>query len=267
MRDDEPAPVRPHEHAIERRATPPLSAPPPANARCRRTVGSSPRPSTRSARSGSRRARGRSGRRRRRGGLVGGQVGPHLQRADRHVALRASGARPRTARAALRRRRPAPASGGALTRLRSSGAATPATTIPQAVALIAFDSRTGRGVYVARATGQRPSSEASAAPARTAAASHQRSTTELAGSASGCHCTPSTKCRVGQLDRLGQLVDRRDAADRQALAEPVHALVMVGLGRVRELAGGPRGERALAQHHVVLGAVEGAEHAPVLVWP
>ena len=35
-------------------------------------------------------------------------------------------------------------SGGALTRLRSSGAATPAATIPQAVALIAFDSRTGR---------------------------------------------------------------------------------------------------------------------------
>ena len=56
-------------------------------------------------------------------------------------------------------------------------------------------------------------------------------------SASGCHCTPSTKRRaVGQLDRLGQVVQGRDAADDQPLAEPVDALVVVGLGRVRDLA-------------------------------
>jgi len=41
------------------------------------------------------------------------------------------------------------ASGGALIRLRSSGAATPAATIPQAVALITFDSRTAPEYMVA----------------------------------------------------------------------------------------------------------------------
>src|SRR5271167_4646867 len=39
-------------------------------------------------------------------------------------------------------------SGGALTRLRTSGAATPAATTPQAAALIRLERRTGLGVYV-----------------------------------------------------------------------------------------------------------------------
>ena len=68
-----------------------------------------------------------------------------------HVAT----SRPRERRTATHKPSGAPnatvctSSGGAFTRLRTIGAATPATTIPQAVALIAFDSRTGRGVYVA----------------------------------------------------------------------------------------------------------------------
>ena len=41
--------------------------------------------------------------------------------------------------------------------------------------------------------------------------------------------------------------------------------MVVGLGRVQQLAGGPCRERALGQDDVVVGAVEGAEHAAVLL--
>ena len=68
-----------------------------------------------------------------------------------------------------------------------------------------------------------------------------------------------------QLDRLGQLIDGGDAAHDQPVAEPLDTLMVVRLGGVHELAGGPRGERALGQQDVVLGSVERARDAPVLV--
>ncbi len=96
-------------------------------------------------------------------------------------------------------------SGGALTRLRTSGAATPAATTPQAVALIALDSRTepeyrSRRRHPRSRLRTRLPPAARALPARVqpcAPTSPRRRTsapiTVLAMSASGCHCTPSTK--------------------------------------------------------------------------
>ena len=86
-------------------------------------------------------------------------------------------------------------------RLRTSGAATPATTIPQAVALIALDSRTGglqymsaRSVAIAARGTTRGRSWLRAGGARPRTSD---ATTVLAASASGCHCTPSTKLPAG----------------------------------------------------------------------
>ena len=55
------------------------------------------------------------------------------------------------------------------------------------------------------------------------------------------------------------------AGDRQPVADRRDALVVVGLGRVALLAGGPRGERARGEDDVVVVAVEGAEVAAVLL--
>ncbi len=74
------------------------------------------------------------------------------------------------------------------------------------------------------------------------------------------HETPT-----GHLDRLGQPVHRRATADPKALAQPVYALVMVGLGGVTGLSRGARRKRALDQIDVVVGAVEGAGDAQVFV--
>ena len=63
---------------------------------------------------------------------------------------------------------------------------------------------------------------------------------------------------IGQLDRLGETVHRRASADLKALAEAIDALVMVGLGRVVSLSGRARGERAVDQVDVMVGAVESA---------
>jgi hypothetical protein len=69
----------------------------------------------------------------------------------------------------------------------------------------------------------------------------------------------------GVLDRLGQLVERRPARDPPALADLGHALVVVGLRRVRDLARGALGERPGGEADVVVGAVEGADHPPVVL--
>ena len=134
------------------------------------------------------------------------------------------------------------------------------TAVPRlGTAAVPPDSPRGRENRVA-ASGQ---SRASAARASIAACTRAL-TTGLSGSASGCHCTPSTKRRSGSSIASGQLVEVGDAAHHQALAEPLHALVVVGLGHVGELPRGARRERPLDQHHVVLGAVEGAHHAAVI---
>jgi hypothetical protein len=68
-----------------------------------------------------------------------------------------------------------------------------------------------------------------------------------------------------RLDRLGQVVDRRPAGDRQPVADPLDALVVVRLGAVELLARDPRRERALRQPDVVVRVVERAERAPVVL--
>jgi hypothetical protein len=70
---------------------------------------------------------------------------------------------------------------------------------------------------------------------------------------------------VVELERLGQLVHDRPAGGDEALAESVDALVMVRLRGVEDLARRTMGERALGQAHVVVGVVEGAQRAAVLV--
>ena len=163
--------------------------------------------------------------------------------------------------------------GGALIRLRTSGAATPAATTPQAVALIAFDSRTAPGVYGrARAAVRDLGLSRHLAPARIDDAATNAPMTRLAVVRLGMPLHAEHEPAIGraggraiQLDRLGQVVQRREAAHAQALPQPVDALVVMGLGGVFELARGARGERALAQAHLVVGAVEGAGHAAMLV--
>src|ERR1700683_480567 len=155
-------------------------------------------------------------------------------------------------------------SGGALTRLRSSGAAMAAATIPQAVALMARDRRTGRGVYRALLAYERAGTACGGL--------HERADDRAALVGLGVPLHAQHEATIGwpgglapiHLDRLGQLVDGRAAADEQPRAETVDSLVMMRSGRVDKLAAGARGERALAEQHVVLGAVEGAQHAPVL---
>src|SRR6202044_964308 len=70
---------------------------------------------------------------------------------------------------------------------------------------------------------------------------------------------------VGQLDRLGQLVQRGDATHEQPVPQPLYGLVVVRLGLMHELPSRARGERTLVQNHVVLGTVEGAWDASVLL--
>ena len=200
--DDEPRPVRPHEHACRARAIGTVS-PTRASARCRRTVGSSPSPSTRSSddrvvdvhplglrllvvvRH-----------------LVGGDVGLHLQRADGDVARARAAHGRRTARAARRRR--SPACQRARTRLRSSGAAAPAATIAQAELHRPRQPHwreACRTALDARASGW--SARLRLAAVRRDAASRAPRLRDERGdhvalrSASGCHWTPSAKRRSG----------------------------------------------------------------------
>ena len=70
---------------------------------------------------------------------------------------------------------------------------------------------------------------------------------------------------VGDLDRLRQRVELRATADAQALADAIDALVVMGLRGMDVRAGGPSGERAGVERDIVVGAVEGAGHATVLV--
>ena len=69
------------------------------------------------------------------------------------------------------------------------------------------------------------------------------------------------------LEHLGQLVERRPARDVEPVADPLDALVVVRLGAVHRLARGARGERAVLEPHVVVGVVERAERAPVVLVP
>src|ERR1700722_18518882 len=102
-------------------------------------------------------------------------------------------------------------SGGALTRLRSIGAATPATTIPQAVALIAFDSRTGRAVYAARPRLLGHAGGCSGSDGRPDGRARE------IGLGMPLHAEhePTIGGPAPPLDRLGQLIQRRDAACHQ----------------------------------------------------
>ena len=103
-------------------------------------------------------------------------------------------------------------------------------------------------------------------PLRAAAASATSAAMRrLVSSASGCHWTPSAKRRSGASKASGSSSMRRPAGDLEALADAVDALVVVGLRAVGDLARGARGQRAVGQAHVVVGAVEGAGVAAVLV--
>ena len=69
------------------------------------------------------------------------------------------------------------------------------------------------------------------------------------------------------LERLRQVVDRGPARDREPLADPVHALVMVRLGGVDGGACHPRRERAVGEADVVVGVVEAPQDAAVVAVP
>src|ERR1700735_2846950 len=63
---------------------------------------------------------------------------------------------------------------------------------------------------------------------------------------------------IGQLDRLGEAVHCRASADLESLGQAIDTLVVVGLGRMVSLSGRARGERAIDQVDVMVGAVESA---------
>src|SRR4051794_21384376 len=70
---------------------------------------------------------------------------------------------------------------------------------------------------------------------------------------------------VGRLDRLGQVVELAPARNPQTLAELVDPLVVVRLGAVVLLAGRPGGERARLEPDVVVGVVERADRAAMVL--
>ena len=156
--------------------------------------------------------------------------------------------------------------GGADTRRRTIGAATPAMTTPHAVALMALDRRTRRQY---RSPARRPATlraaGATAPPRGRRRLRDQRADQRARRVGLGVPLHAESEAPPGQLDRLGQRVELRPAAHAQALADAVDPLMVVGLGGVHAIAGHPRGERPLLEHDVVVGAVEGARHAPVLV--
>ena len=152
--------------------------------------------------------------------------------------------------------------GGSFRRRRTSGAAKPAASAVHAATRMAVDRRTARASIAPRAAARGSvsrRSRAAAASCTSAAISCE------VGSASGCHWTPSAKRRSGSSIASGSsssvLQPRRD----QPLPQLRDALVVVGLGRVVDLARGARGQRAVGQPDVVVGAVEGARHAAVVL--
>ena len=188
--------------------------------------------------------------------------------------VRASGARPRTGRPARRTRPSAITSGGALTRLRISGAATPAATTPQAVALIA-----ARQPHCARsiwsALGARSSRRPGALePALASRLARIASPPRRARRSPGSPCPPrgATARRARTAGAAGSIHSiasgSSSSVELPLTAGPPRAGRRPGGGGTwsrGELARGARGQRALAQPHVVVGAVEGADHAPVLL--
>ena len=73
------------------------------------------------------------------------------------------------------------------------------------------------------------------------------------------------KTSIGHLDRLGQTIHRRGAADLKTLAQPVYALMMVGLGGVVGLSGCVCGKRSCDQLDIVVGTIEGAWNTQMFV--
>ncbi len=67
------------------------------------------------------------------------------------------------------------------------------------------------------------------------------------------------------LDRLRQIVEYRDPGHREPLADLGDALMVMGLGVVRELTRRRRRQRVGCQAHLVVGALEASGHAEVLV--
>src|SRR6185437_6500566 len=73
------------------------------------------------------------------------------------------------------------------------------------------------------------------------------------------------KAPAGLLDRLSQAVNGGAAADAQALAQTIDALMVMGLGGMMGLPRRARGQGASDQVNVVVGAVEGAGDTQMLV--
>ena len=110
----------------------------------------------------------------------------------------------------------------------------------------------------------RYSRRAARATRAAAAASTSAPTTELARSASGCHCTPSTKLASRSSIASGSSSSVETPLTSSPSPSRSTPWWWWDLRRCARLARGARRERALGEHHVVLGAVEGAEHATVL---
>ena len=139
---------------------------------------------------------------------------------------------------------------------------TPATSLATAIDALAASATS----TVRRAALRRAAAGHQREPLRAAAASATSARDEAALLVGlGVPLDAEREAAVGRLEGLGQLVDRRPAGDLEALADAVDGLVVVGLRAVDDLAGGARGQRAVGQAHVVVGAVEGARVAPVLV--
>ena len=249
VRHHEPAPVRPHQHAVERRPARPLRAMR-ASARCRRRIGSSP-------------SRGRGRRRsdsrcappapapRRRGATCRPQHRPtSAARRSPHRAC-ASAARPRTARTAPRTR-PSASQRRRTTPLAQQRRGDSRGNHPQAVALIAFEQPHCARQYMTleprqglRASETVAGREERAVRARRPRRRGRRSRGSPRRPRGATAPRARSACRAARSPPARS--SHRAAADDEALAEPVDALMMVGLGDVHGLAGSARGERVLGR--------------------
>ena len=79
----------------------------------------------------------------------------------------------------------------------------------------------------------------------------------------GATARPARSAREGSSSASGSSSTDRPARHLETLSDPIHALMMVRLGRVRQLARGPGGQRAVGQPHVVVA--ERARDEPVIL--
>ena len=117
-----------------------------------------------------------------------------------------------------------------------------------------------------RSVDRSPHGAAAEADARRPAASSTSAAMRRdVGSASGCHCTPSANRRSGSSIASGSSSSVLQPVSTKPSPSRRDPLVVVRLRRVVDLPGRARGERALGEPDVVVGAVERARDAAVVL--